>query len=111
MQKKSKNGCAVPIGSVLRDVLKTCGRQADRDMLQVWDCWDDAMDDPLASNAQPAAVKGGILLIYVSSPVWIQHLSFKKQDIIERLNTALGETLVHDLKFKVGPLKCHRDDP
>jgi predicted nucleic acid-binding Zn ribbon protein len=59
---------------------------------------------PIADNAQPFAVKGSLLLVHVSSSVWMHQLRFLKTELLEKLNQGLGNQRIADIKFKIGPL-------
>ena len=100
--KKSKK--SVHIGGILNDVLKTLRPAADSGLVQVWPLWDDAVGRVIAENARPAAFKGKLLLVHVSSSPWVYQLQFLKREIIQKLNTALGQDLIEDIKFKIGPV-------
>ena len=78
-------------------------------MTDVWDIWTRVMGEPLAQNTQPAAFKGKILLVHVSSSVWLHQLQFMKQDLIEKVNDACGCRLVEEIKFKIGPLESENN--
>ena len=93
------------IGNILPDVIRTCRMASDSTMTGVWDIWDRAAGETIAQNAQPAAFKGKILLVHVSSSVWLHQLQFVKQDLIEKVNDACGRRLVEEIKFKIGPLE------
>jgi predicted nucleic acid-binding Zn ribbon protein len=95
---------SVPIGSVLKNILKNLRHDSDEDLTQVWQLWDEVVGIAIAENAQPAAFKGKLLLVNVISSTWIHQLQFLKKDIIEKLNLALGQNLIEDIKFKIGPL-------
>jgi predicted nucleic acid-binding Zn ribbon protein len=56
----------------------------------------------IAQNARPAAFKGRILLVHVTSSTWVHQLQFLKVEMIDKLNDALGKALIDDLKFKIG---------
>ncbi|MFC1813872.1 DUF721 domain-containing protein [Thermodesulfobacteriota bacterium] len=58
----------------------------------------------IAENARPAAFKGKMLLVHVTSSTWIHELQFLKKDIIRKVNNALGEEQVEEIKFKIGPI-------
>ena len=62
------------------------------------------MGEIIAENARPAAFKGKILLVHVNSSPWLHQLSFLKKDILARINRELGQDLVDEIKFKIGPL-------
>jgi predicted nucleic acid-binding Zn ribbon protein len=68
----------------------------------VWRVWDRLVGENIARNARPAAFKGSLLLVYVTSSTWLHHLQFQKKEIVNRLNDDLGQSLVSDIKFKVG---------
>ena len=72
--------------------------------VQIGGIIDDIVGDVIAQNAKPAAFKGKVLLVHASSSTWIHQLQFLKQDMISKLNGALGKALIEDLKFKIGPI-------
>ena len=62
------------------------------------------MGKAIAKNARPAAFKGKLLLVEVSSSTWMHQLQFLKSDIIEKINDAFGKEMVAEIKFKIGTL-------
>ena len=104
MKKTKRKAEFVHIGNVLQDVLKTYRRDTETELVRVWQVWDRVMGDVIAQNARPAAFKGRLLLVHVNSSTWIHQLQFLKTEMIEKLNNALGKSLINDLKFKIGPL-------
>jgi predicted nucleic acid-binding Zn ribbon protein len=101
MHAKDEHPGSVPIAQVLSGLLARLRPEAEAGMLEVWKEWDRVVGEETARNARPAAFKGSILLVHVSSPVWIHHLQFLKADLISGLNAALGRRRVTDIKFKV----------
>ena len=95
----------VHIGSIIDDVLKAYRREPDNELMQVWQVWDRIVGDVVSKNAKPAAFKGRIVLVYVTSSTWVHQLQFLKEEIIVKLNEGLGKALVDDLKFKIGPVQ------
>ena len=92
------------IGDIINHVLKTCRRDGDGDLAQIWSLWDTAVGDAIAKNTKPEAFKGKLLLVNVNSSAWMHQLQFLKKDMIDKINTALGKELVQDIKFKIGPV-------
>jgi predicted nucleic acid-binding Zn ribbon protein len=106
MEDKRKNRKEfVHIGSIVNKVFRAARNDADADMIQVWNVWKGVVGSAVAENARPAAFKGNLLLVNVSSSPWLQQLQFLKGDIIIRLNQALKQELVTEIKFKIGPLE------
>ncbi len=104
MERKKHKANFVQIGGIIDDVLKTFRRESDGELTRVWQIWDDIVGDVISQNAKPAAFKGKVLLVHVSSSAWIHQLQFLKLSMISKLNGALGKALIEDLKFKIGPI-------
>lgn len=90
------------VGSIIEKSLGSYRRQNDMEMLQIFDMWEDAVGETVSINAKPAAFKGDLLLVHVSSSAWMHHLYFQKHDLIKKINDTLGSDLVRELKFKIG---------
>ena len=93
-----------PIGEVIENILQQHRPAITESMLVVWELWESAVGPEIAANARPAAVNGGLLLVHVSNSTWRHHLRFFEQEIIDRLNAAMGEKRVQRLQFKIGPI-------
>jgi predicted nucleic acid-binding Zn ribbon protein len=91
-----------PIGNILGNVLNKFRLDLGFESDNISRIWDNIVGDAVCKNTKPAGFKGQILLVYVSSSVWIQELQYYKKDIISRLNNELGKELVCDIKFKIG---------
>lgn len=105
MNDSKKRSDFVHIGNILEDVLKSYRSEADFGLKVIWRLWDTAVGETIAQNAQPAAFKGNLLIVHVSSSTWIHQLQFLKNDLIAALNKDLAQPLLADIKFKIGPLK------
>jgi predicted nucleic acid-binding Zn ribbon protein len=101
-EQREKSQEPVHIGSVLNNLLRVFHEKANGDMALIWRYWDEAVGETIAQNARPAVFKGRMLYVNVASSPWIHQLQFLKQDLIERLNMALGHSAVDDIKFKIG---------
>jgi len=104
MKIKKDKAQFVHIGSIIDNVLKTYRREPDGELIRVWHVWDSIVGDVISKNAKPAAFKGKILLVYVTSSTWIHQRQFLKKEMIAKLNETLGKSLIDDLKFKIGPV-------
>jgi hypothetical protein len=104
MKTKKDKSKLVHIGSIINDVLKNYRREPDGELIRVWHVWDSIVGDVISKNAKPAAFKGRILLVHVTSSTWVHQLQFLKEEMIAKLNEALGKSLIDNLKFKIGPV-------
>lgn len=104
VEKARKRDGFVPIGEILQEALRQCRPQPDGELVRIWDLWGETVDAAVAENTRPAAFKGKLLIVHVSSSPWTHQLQFLKRDILRKLNAALGKDLVEDIKFKIGPI-------
>ena len=93
-----------PLGGVLQDVLKASNIDVDLQLYRLWEQWADLVGTTIAQNARPAAIKGKLLLVNVSSAPWMQQLQYLKPELMEKLNSAFGREAVEDIRFKIGPV-------
>jgi predicted nucleic acid-binding Zn ribbon protein len=94
----------VPLGTVLPNLLKSIRSGSEAQLVRVWELWDNAVGETIAKNARPAAFKGKLLLVEVSSSTWMHQLQFLKTEIIAKINNAFGKEAVEEIKFKIGTL-------
>ena len=105
MEREKRNkGKLEPIGGIARRILKNFRRENMGELAGIWDRWESIVDASVADNTRPAAFKGKLLIVHVSSSVWIHHLQFLKNDIKNSINQSLGKNLIDDIKFKIGPV-------
>jgi predicted nucleic acid-binding Zn ribbon protein len=106
MKRQRKNSKGFEhIGRVLQNILEDQGVASNTRLSRIWEVWADAVGSHIAANAVPAAIKGKLLIVNAESSAWIQQLHFLKQEMIVKINRTLGEDLVIDIKFKIGPLR------
>ena len=99
--KSSKQ--AVAIGDILPKILKAYRHEVDQPLLRLNDLWETAVGTTIARKTRPQALKGTVLIVHVASSSWTHQLQFSKKELIDRINQTLGKTLIHDIRFKVGP--------
>ncbi len=105
MKDELKKSDFVHIGKVINGVIKQYRTEPDFALKKVWQLWDETVGKTIAQNARPAAFKGKLLIVHVNSSTWIHQLQFLKNDLISKLNAALGKPLVEEIKFKIGAVK------
>ena len=99
--KSSKR--AVAIGDILPGLLKAYRQEVDQPILRLSDLWESAVGTTIARNTRPEALKGNVLIVNVASSSWTHQLQFSKKELIDRINQTLKQTLINDIRFKVGP--------
>ncbi len=62
--------------------------------------WDDIVGDHIAKATTPVRIVQGVLVVKVKTSAWRNELTLQKNALIERLNTAIGERVVRDIRFQ-----------
>ena len=73
------------------------GAQEEHRALKVWQ---NVVGETIAKMTEVEKFVKGILYVKVLSPSWRNELSFRKRNIIGRLNEAVGKSMVKDIVFK-----------
>jgi predicted nucleic acid-binding Zn ribbon protein len=71
-------------------------------LARVQELWERTAGPAIAACATPTAERQGVLTITCSAAVWAQELSLIAPTLLERLNGALGEELLHKLNCRTG---------
>jgi len=87
------------VGSLLQGVLADLGVDEKLQQCRALLAWEEVAGERLAAQAQAVGIHRGRLQLVVSSGVWRTHLSFSKQQLLDRINQRLGERVVKDLVF------------
>jgi predicted nucleic acid-binding Zn ribbon protein len=96
---------AVHIGRVIDRLLKTYRHESDSELSRIWSLWDGLVGDVIAAHARPHAIKGRLLLVYVTNSSWLHQLMFLKQDIIKKINKSAEKEILTEIKFKIGSIR------
>ena len=91
-----------PLATVLERVLSGPEIGRNTDLARIWEVWDETVGEHLRMHAQPEAIRGNLLLVKVTSAAYAQDLHFLRPKIMDRLNRALGKTLLREIRIQVG---------
>ncbi len=93
-----------PIGNVIAEIISRRGIAASRSAEACQAAWRQAVGSDLAEFTRCGEVRRKRLEVRVASSIVIQELTFQKQEILARLNEAMPELGVTDLRFRVGEI-------
>ena len=91
-----------PIGDVLARILKKAGVQVPVEDNRLKDAWKKTVGTMIAAQTSPDRIKGGTLIVKVSTSIWMHQLQFLKQDILEKIQSQWTAEPVERLHFSVG---------
>jgi predicted nucleic acid-binding Zn ribbon protein len=86
----------------MRRLLRRIDPQGRLEVYRVWTFWAEEVGEAIATRAEPAAYRAGVLTIRVSSAAWMQELQFLKESLRSKLNARLGAEQIQDIAFVSG---------
>jgi hypothetical protein len=89
------------IKDLIDQIIGNCRICDNSEFIEIQRIWAGAFGADITENAQPAALKKGILFVHVKSSTLIHQLRFMANDIMTLMNQALGEDRISGIKFKI----------
>ena len=90
------------IADAISGAFERLGLDARFRQSEVWSIWPTVVGPQIARHAQPYAVIHGRLIVHVTDPVWLHHLSMMRLKVVAALNQKLRVTTVRELVLRVG---------
>lgn len=94
----------VPMGEAVSAALRRLGLETRFRQEQIWTVWSAVVGPQIARHAQPYAVRQGRLIVHVSDPVWLHHLSMMRHRVVAALNERLDTLVIRGIVLRVGEL-------
>jgi len=102
--KRPRMPHAVKAGRIADDFFSNGGYTRKLKEHQAWQVWEQVVGPQIASHAKPLRIRDGVLEVRVDQPIWMQQLRLMAPQILQKLNSALGEQLIRELFWKRGRL-------
>jgi hypothetical protein len=64
--------------------------------------WSQIVGNPLAEHTFPLHLRFRKLTLLVDSPAWMQELCYLQPELLRRLQEALGDSVLSEIRFTVG---------
>jgi len=93
------------VGELVPLVLDEIGLGAASSAVRLLRVWDAALGEGFARHCRPDGIRNGVLYARVRDSGWMQRIQLEKPRILARIEEAVGEPLVRDLRLRVGPLE------
>lgn len=87
-------------GAVLGPLLRSLGLESGVSLARIRRDWYGIFDEQITSHLFPASFSERELLLYVTSPIWMQQFSYHKSEIIKKLSS-YG---VQNIRFRIGKI-------
>jgi hypothetical protein len=92
----------VRIGEAISAAFQRLGLDSRFRQSEIWVVWSKVVGPQIARHAQPYAMSNGRLIVHVTDPVWLHHLSMMRPRVIGALNKSLRASTVRELVLRVG---------
>lgn len=108
MQRKSQK--PESIGNILTPLLKRTGLSRRIKEQKIIENWKEIVGRDIAQNTEPSKLRGRVLYVRVSNPIWAQQLQFLKEVIIKKINQEIKEVVVDNLRLFIGKIDSPPSD-
>ena len=87
------------IGELILRNLRLQGLETPLLQKRLVDAWPTVMGDMVAGYTQEVYIRNQTLWVHLTSPALRADLSMMKQDIVKKLNAAVGSQVIADIRF------------
>ena len=94
----------VRISEALSAALQRLGLEERIRQHEIWKVWAAVVGSQIAQHAQPRSIWQGRLIVHVTDPVWLHHLSMMRHRLIPALNGKLQASVVREMVLRVGEI-------
>jgi hypothetical protein len=92
----------VSVADVLPGALQRLGVDRRYREHAVWAIWPTVVGAQIARHACPRSLHRGRLVVHVTDPVWLHHLSMLRHRLVGALNAKLSEPAVREMVLRIG---------
>lgn len=90
------------MAAALEEAFKSLGLTDVARRLKITQAWQRAVGPKISERTEPEAFRRGTLIVRTPSAAWQNELVFLRQEIIRKVNEALGSETVKELKIVTG---------
>ncbi|MFH2004959.1 MAG: DUF721 domain-containing protein [bacterium] len=91
----------MPVGKLLESLLERRHLSKPLRLYRVQRLWPSLVGEPTAGRSRPTSLRQGVLSVAVADSTWVQELTYLKQELLERVQSALSAQAVTALRFYV----------
>ena len=90
------------IGGTIQDLLANFDSGQHFELVRLIRIWPEAVGDTIARRTQITSLKFHTAIVRVSTAMWIQELNLMRPQILSRINTAMHNDAVREIRFVQG---------
>jgi hypothetical protein len=101
-----------PLSDILGELFAARGFARLRVQKELEDAWNAAVGEPGCRQTRIGEVRRGVLNVTVAHPTLLEELAaFQKSALLAALRRDAPGTLIHDIRFRVGPIERPEPEP
>ena len=94
-----------PLSDILGELFASRGFGRLRALKELEDAWNAAVGEPGCRQTKVGEVRRGVLNVTVAHPTLLEELAaFQKPALLAALRRDAPGTVIHDIRFRVGPI-------
>ncbi|MBI3579942.1 MAG: DUF721 domain-containing protein [Ignavibacteriales bacterium] len=91
---------AKPLGEAIEELVQSLGIKKKLHEYEAVLQWEQIVGEQIAKVATATRITKGVLFVKVKTGTWRNELTIRKPEIMKKINTTIGEEIVHDIKFQ-----------
>jgi predicted nucleic acid-binding Zn ribbon protein len=95
------------IGGTIQDLLASLDTGSHFELVRLIRLWPEVVGETIARRTEVTALKFHTAVVKVSTAMWIQELNLMRPQILSRLNAAMRNDAVRELRFVLGKVNRH----
>ena len=88
------------LGDVIKQLMKNPKLSEKLDKLNALEAWEEIIGSPIVKYINDQKIHKGVLYVKLNSAVIRNELSYKKTDIISKINQKMGPNFISDIILK-----------
>ena len=92
----------VTMAEAISAALQRLGLEGQFHQHELWRVWSAIVGPQIARHAQPHSFRHGRLVVHVTDPIWLHHLSMMRHKLTAALNERLAPAGIREMILRVG---------
>ena len=89
------------IGSVIQRFVSDCDMALKLKKYSIFNHWEEIVGAGISSRTKPEKISRTMLYISVTNSIWANELSMMSGQLLQKINSYIGEDVIKELRFKV----------
>ena len=93
-----------PIGDIVKAVFAKLESEKSFSKEDIEQQWKTLVGEKAAKHTRPAALRKGVLTVFVDTSGWTQEMFLQKRKILKQLKRSFGKDRISGIQFRIGEI-------